>query len=814
MAEERLGASFTIDVTDLKAGLKTANNLIRESQSEFKAAAAGLDNWSKSETGLNAKIKSLNQITAVQREKVKALKDQYETLKKSVDKNGKAFDETSDQAIYLRTQIKNEEAALKSAEKELKNNQNALKNLGKESDTAGNKLASLGKVATAAAATIGTAFAAAGAAVVKLTKSAIGNYGEYEQLVGGVSKLFGTSGQSLEEYAKTVGKTTDEVKNDYDKLAAAEKTVAENAANAYKTAGMSANEYMETVTSFSASLIAGLGGDTQKAAEIADIAIRDMSDNVNTFGTDMSSVMYTYQGFAKQNYTMLDNLKLGYGGTQAEMARLINDSGVLGDAMEVTADTVKDVPFDKLILAINETQKRMGITGTTAKEAAGTIQGSVSMMKSSWQNLVTGLADENANLSLLIENFVDSVTTMIGNILPKVATVMNGIVKLVQELLPQIPPLIQEMLPELVKGITALTDGIVKILPDIVEAIMEVIPMLITALIEMLPTMQKALVSIIVQIINALSKMLPTIVDAIMEVLPLLVNALTEAIPELLAAAIKFLSAIVDSIPTIIDNLLAELPTIITNIVDFLSNKDNWDKIINGAVDLLGNIFKAIPTIVNLIPSKLPELVTALADGLINLAGSIVNAGITLLGKLFEGLSDPVEIAKWCWNLVESIVSGILNAFKSLAESLWNGIKSIWDSIFSGGGDNPVQERLIDPYVNPDDYIVPYSQKDKQAQYQSAIEKKIAEQGIDRFTKSPEDAINAIREAQKALAEEGIVPVFDPYNAEFKPNASAGFAPVIVNQTNNYSQTHSRYEIYKSKQEAAAAVRLVMTGVT
>lgn len=253
------------------------------------------------------------------------------------------------------------------------------------------------------AAKIGTAaVTAAATAVSVLLKKSIQNYAEYEQLVGGVETLFKNSSATIMGYAN----------------------------DAFRTAGMSANEYMSTVTSFSASLLQGLGGDTAQAAEIANLAITDMSDNANKMGTDMAAIQNAYQGFAKQNYTMLDNLKLGYGGTASEMARLINDSGVLGDTIEVTAETVNSVSFDNIIKAINVVQTQMGITGTTAKEAMTTIQGSVAATKAAWTNLVTGIADENADLDVLINNFAESASTALGNILPRIKQVISGIAAL------------------------------------------------------------------------------------------------------------------------------------------------------------------------------------------------------------------------------------------------------------------------------------------------------------------------------------------------------------------------------------------------
>lgn len=285
----------------------------------------------------------------------------------------------------------------------------------------------IGSLGSAASATMkGLAVAASGAvaAVGAVAKQSLSAYSDYEQLSGGIETLFKGSADTVKQYAD----------------------------NAYKTAGLSANQYMETATSFAASLLQGLGGDTEEAARMADKAIIDMSDNANKMGTDMSSIQYAYQGFAKQNYTMLDNLKLGYGGTQAEMARLINDSGVLGDTMEVTAKTVNNVSFDKIIEAIHVVQTRMGITGTTAKEAAETIEGSVNSAKAAWQNLVTGLGNENADLDRLVNELVESAATSAGNVIPRIEQVIKGLGSAFDALAEQSPML--NALWETIKALT------------------------------------------------------------------------------------------------------------------------------------------------------------------------------------------------------------------------------------------------------------------------------------------------------------------------------------------------------------------------
>lgn len=720
MAEGRLGANFSIDITQLQAGLKTANSLIRESQSEFKAAAAGLDDWTKSEQGLNSKISSLNSIIGIQREKVNALKSEYQRL---ID-NG--LDPASDRAIRLRTQINNEEAALASNEKELKANQKALKDLGDESDKSGEKLAKLGDVAKAAGKAIGAALAAAGAAVLSLTKNAIENYAEYEQLVGGVETLFDKSSAKVMEYAN----------------------------NAYKTAGMSANEYMETVTSFSASLLQGLGGDTDKAAEIANKALVDMSDNANKMGTDMEMIQNAYQGFAKQNYTMLDNLKLGYGGTQAEMARLINDSKVLGDVI-VDEKSVKNVSFDKIIEAIHVVQTNMGIAGTTAKEASTTIQGSLSSMQSAWTNLLTGMADESADIDQLILNLVDTVGTFAENLLPRVTVAMQGIIKVVEKLLPQIPLLLNEFLPVLLDGVKNLLNGVIKLLPQFVETILQVIPDLITALIGMLPTLLSTCVTIVVQIMNALTGMIPTIVDAIMQVLPVLINSLVEATPQLLQAAVTLLMAIIQAIPTIIDALLVALPTIIDTIINTLLN--NLPLIINAAITLFMGIVKAIPQIITSLVKNLPIIIRSIVDGLIKGIPELIKAGGQLLAGLFEGLLDPKVI----WESVKQMGNSILDGIKGFF-----GIKS----------PSKVMEKIIGKNL--------------------AL-------GIGEGFENNIGAVND--EIEKAMRLEDT-----KINLVKTINGENGGKSVVVNQYNTYSQAHSRYELYQSKKQTAAAVRLAL----
>lgn len=290
--------------------------------------------------------------------KLQVLTSQQERMNEAV----RSGDTTAEEYRAFQREIANTQAELAALTEEQKNLGKAVEETGNKSEKGLEKTTdALKKVEKVAMATT----AAVTAALGKLSSDALSAYSQYEQMVGGVETLF----------------------------AGAEDIVLENARNAYKTAGISANSYMETVTGFSATLLQGLGGDTQKAASIADQAVIDMADNANKMGTSMASIQYTYQGFAKQNYTMLDNLKLGYGGSQAEMARLINDSGVLNGQMVATAKNVKEIPFDKVIEAIHVIQTNLGITGTTAKEAESTIEGSLNKLKASWKNALVEIAE-------------------------------------------------------------------------------------------------------------------------------------------------------------------------------------------------------------------------------------------------------------------------------------------------------------------------------------------------------------------------------------------------------------------------------------
>ena len=439
------------------------------------------------------------------------------------------------------------EHAEEDAESFSKSWNNAGNNVGEKLKSA------LGTITKVSAAAIGTA----AAGIAALTKSAVENFGEYEQLVGGVETLFKENADTVQQYA----------------------------ANAYKTVGLSANEYMETVTSFSASLLQSLGGDTEAAAAVADKAITDMSDNANKMGSSMESIQNAYQGFAKQNFTMLDNLKLGYGGTKEEMQRLLDDANEFNRQQGINTDYQIENYAD-IVEAIHVVQDEMDITGTTAKEAASTIQGSLSSVGAAWQNLVTGIADENADFGALIDNFVESAATAMDNLLPRVKIALEGIGELVTELSPviaeAIPELISDVLPSIVQSavdlVTALVNALVGNGDMIVNATLDIVDMLVDTLVDNAYTITDGAVSLITSLVNGISDRLPDLIPAAVDIIGEIVLAIADNATDLFKAALKLIQALAEGLIKAIPELFKSIDEICDSIVDQFKNFE-WEDV-------------------------------------------------------------------------------------------------------------------------------------------------------------------------------------------------------------------------------------------
>lgn len=495
-------------------------------------------------------------------------------------------------------------------------------------ETIGSKL----KGGLVTAAKVGAAaVAAAGTAIVAVGKQAIEQYAEYEQLVGGVETLFKKSADAVQHYA----------------------------ANAYKTAGMSANEYMETVTSFSASLLQSLDGDTNAAAEKANLAITDMSDNANKMGTSMEMIQNAYQGFAKQNYTMLDNLKLGYGGTKEEMERL------LYDAQKISGVEYDISSYADIVDAIHVVQTEMGITGTTAKEAATTIQGSLASMKGAWENLLTGVADDNANFKTLTEQFVDSLVTVGENIIPRINIIIQGLTQLITE--------------------TSQT----------------IIPLAVQILLENLPSIVAAGMDLIIALVSGILDNIDMLIDCVLEMVDVIVDKLIDNLPKLIEGGIRLIAALANGLIRAIPNLVSKIPQIISSIVNGLIS--GIPAIFDVGKNIVEGLWNGIKNMGSWIAGKVKDFFGGIVGGVKDFLGihspSKVFAGIG--GFMAEGLGEGFDnefsdIKKNIENSM-SFDAGTITADANISRNYTSGAYRAASTI--GGGDSGRIVMLLEQYL-------------------------------------------------------------------------------------------------------------------
>ena len=535
----------------------------------------------------------------------------------------------------------------------------------------------LGKIGSAVNTAVKASAAAVGAAsagVAALGTACINAYADYEQLAGGVETLFKDSAETIHSYAD----------------------------NAYKTAGLSANEYMETVTSFSASLLQSLDGDTAKAAAAANLAITDMADNANKMGTAMESIQYAYQGFAKQNYTMLDNLKLGYGGTKEEMERLLADaeklSGVKYD-LSSYADVVE---------AIHVIQTEMGITGTTAEEASTTIQGSVASMKAAWANLMVGMADDTQNFDMLLSNFIESIGTVADNLLPRIGIVIEGMGKLVAGLAPEIasalPTLTNELLPNLVElgvqSISALVQGIQENGDSLAAGALSIVGTLAEGIAELLPMVADTAASLVVSLADGLTESLPNIIPIAIETISTLVENLTENANTIIEAGIQIILALGEGLIAALPQLIETVPQIVINIANVIN--DNAPKLVDTALYLITRLatglLAATPTILANIPKIIEAIVAVfMAFQWLNLGKQLIDGvanGVKKAGKSmataakdafskFKSKITGSEVATELKSIGKYIIDGIVGGIKNSLSKIANVAGKIKDTLLS-----------------------------------------------------------------------------------------------------------------------------------
>ena len=506
----------------------------------------------------------------------------------------------------------------------------------------------------AAAAKVGAAaVSAAATGIAVLTKKALNNYAEYEQLVGGVDTLFKDSSAKVQEYA----------------------------ANAYKTAGLSANEYMDTVTSFSASLLQSLGGDTEAAADMANVAITDMSDNANKMGTDMASIQNAYQGFAKQNYTMLDNLKLGYGGTKEEMERLLENATKLS-GVEYDISSYADI-----VDAIHVIQGEMEISGrtaeeaaaiyertgrqvseqlgTTAKEASTTIQGSVSSMKAAWSNLLTGIADDNADFKTLIEQFVDSLVTVGENIIPRINIIIQGLTQL------------------------------------ITEASQTIIPMAVQILLENLPSIVAAGMDLIIALVSGILDNIDMLIDCVLEMVDVIVDKLIDNLPKLIDGGIRLIAALANGLIRAIPNLVSKIPQINSSIVKGIIS--GIPAIFDVGKNIVEGLWNGIKSMGSWVSGKVKDFFGGIVGGVKDFLGihspSKVFAGIGgfMAEGLGEGFDDQFKSVKKDIENSMDFDAGTITADANISRHYTSG--SYGAASTSWGGDSGKIVMLLEQYL-------------------------------------------------------------------------------------------------------------------
>lgn len=524
-------------------------------------------------------------------------------------------------------------------------------------------------------ATVGIVSAGVGG-MISLVKTSIESYAEYEQLVGGVETLFGNSSSQIMQYAQ----------------------------NAYKTAGLTANQYMKQATSFSASLLQGLGGDTAKAAEYANLAITDMADNANKMGTSIESIQWAYQGFAKQNYTMLDNLALGYGGTASEMARLINDTGVMGAGFKATSKNMNEVPFDKVIEGIHKVQEKLGFTGTTAKEAATTIQGSFGMMQAAWGNLMIGLGDKNANVGQLIDNLIDSAKTFVGNVKPIAQEVVKHLPEVFQALSEAAGPLIEwfmsDILPPMLSTlgdmfgkignkIMALLHPILKeiglavlglLTMGLLVAIFGVIPLLIAGVLGLLFLFFPGLLGFFGKIFGFIGAFIGTVVQFFAGMIGLIctvVGAVIGFIGWVLSAIFNIIVSVISGVIGFITGVLSVIFDIVTSVISVIADVIGFIlPIIFNVMSVIFGVVLRIIGVVVLLGMAIVQFVAYIVGFILGIIGGILGFIGGILGAIFNVVFGVVSA-------IVNFIAGVIGTIFSILGAIIGFVGGILGAIFN-----------------------------------------------------------------------------------------------------------------------------------
>ena len=641
---KEVSSELKLTNTQFSAGDKTVK--------ETKNAYINMNTTMQEQKGRITELKTLiSQMTKEYNEhqnKLVQVEEQYGKNSKEASEYRTKLGNTENQLKTFKTQLNNAETQLVQMEnatgksnKELKEMKNGFDDAGKGAIKFGDLLKAnvLGDFITNGLKSVAGAVKQVGSALLSVGKDALDSYADYEQLVGGVETLFKNNANTVEEYAN----------------------------NAYKTVGLSANDYMETVTSFSASLLQSLNGDTAKAADVSNRAVVDMADNANKMGTDMTSIQNAYQGFAKQNYTMLDNLKLGYGGTKQEMQRLIKDASNMKDVQKelgVTVDS-SSMSFGNIVNAISVMQKKMDIAGTTSKEASTTIQGSVSSMKSAWQNMLTGIADDNAPFDDLINNLIDSITTVGENILPRVKIIMEGVSKFILSSMQYLTGHLPEITEIGIEIINSLIEGIKQDLYSdengmgIIATTITIVETLVDGIAQMLPSIISIGGEILIGFISGISESIPSLIDTAFNVIFELIEGFLDNIDIVIDAGIQLISSLIFGIVDALPKLIEKAPEIIQKLFDALVR--NFPKIVQAGGRLISELISGIIGSAFKLLEVAPKLISNIVNGFKQGLNEIKNVGKYLVQGLWEGITG---MASWVGEKVKSFASNIVGNIK------------------------------------------------------------------------------------------------------------------------------------------------------
>ena len=595
----------------------------------------------------------------------------------------------------------------------------------------------MGNAAKVVAGAMTAATAAVGAAVVAIGKQAFDSYAQFEQLEGGVEKLFGNSGKTIEEYAEAAGKSVAEIRDEYQRNEEAQNKMMTNAQEAYKNMGLSANEYISQATSFSAALISSLGGDTSKAADMANVAMTSMADNVSIFGSNVEDVQNAYQGFAKQNFSMLDNLKLGYGGTKSEMERLIADANEyaasIGQASDLSIDSFADI-----VQAIDLVQQKQGIAGNAAKEASKTLEGSINSVKAAWQNLLTEIGKPDGDIGARTQELMESMNNVVTNAIPVIRRIAEGIAAALPEIIPslfelarqvimsigeglvQSVPSIMEsiataaqdiaqmmseefsqidfgailseglaqaqsfsewltgMLPSITEGLMGLLEGAVAWLTEhggeVLDAVLTILEQVATGLVESAPEIISSLGTILGQVAAFLAESAPKVGEFIVNLIALVV----EHAPELLAAVIEFfgnfITGLIEKAPEILENFGHMLGDLIGKVAEFVGG------MIKAGADFIAGFLSGNEEQVGPVRDFFVNLPQNLLNALGAIGTFLLNAGKSFLNGLLSGVKGAApNVVSWFQNLPTNLKNALGNLGSFLLQKGKDLLNGLWN---------------------------------------------------------------------------------------------------------------------------------------